>query len=603
MSLSSIRILGIAPYESMRTVLMHAADSFPSIELDVRIGDLEEGAQIVRQLCEETEYDAIISRGGTAKLIRSVTNVPVIDIAISVYDVLRTIRLAEKYSGRCAVVGFSSITEPAHILCDMLRYRIDILTVNSQEEVRDTLMRLKKLSIQAVVCDAISHRTARELGFSAFLIASGEESLHDALQQAQSIGQVFQRMRRRNAFLSLLLREEEASATVLDENGTILHYTRTPPSPELLAAMRQRLHRLKLGTSLQFYHQEQDELYTVNAQKISFDGHPAFTFRSQAARIPTRAGRLGLRFLDRPECEQLFLNSFYAISGAMGELEEQLPGIAESRQSVLILGENGTGREQIARALYLRSRLVNKPLAVVDCAHMDDKTWEYLFEHHASPLAGRDQVVFFQNLDMLSDAQWPILMYNIAETGLAKRIWLLFSCTQAEGQPVPQRIQQFASGIGCLLLHLPSLRSRPDELPSLAYLYISSLNLELGKQITGFDPGAMEQLVHYSWPNNYTQFKHVLHELAIQTQSYYISSNACFEVLRKEKMLSPDAPPQEFTGGIPYRNRSLNDIDSEIVRRVLSDNRGNQTLTAKQLGISRTTLWRFLRTQEPSSDT
>lgn len=58
------------------------------------------------------------------------------------------------------------------------------------------------------------------------------------------------------------------------------------------------------------------------------------------------------------------------------------------------------------------------------------------------------------------------------------------------------------------------LRSRSDEIPSLSSLYLNSLNLELGKQISGFEPRAIEMLRQYPWPNNYTQFKNLLRSLA-----------------------------------------------------------------------------------------
>src|SRR5699024_12544045 len=79
------------------------------------------------------------------------------------------------------------------------------------------------------------------------------------------------------------------------------------------------------------------------------------------------------------------------------------------------------------------------------------------------------------------------------------------------------------------------LRSRRDELPSLASLYLSSLNAELGKQIIGFDPRASEQLLQYDWPNNYTQFKQVLQELVTLTDSAYIRGSAVAEVLARER--------------------------------------------------------------------
>lgn len=100
-----LHILAIAPYEAMKDALLRAAESFPVLRLTAYTGDLEEGAEIVRQMGAEA-YDAIISRGGTAELIRPVTELPVIEIPVSVYDVLRTIKLSENYTDQCAIVGF-----------------------------------------------------------------------------------------------------------------------------------------------------------------------------------------------------------------------------------------------------------------------------------------------------------------------------------------------------------------------------------------------------------------------------------------------------------------------------------------------------------------
>jgi hypothetical protein len=91
------RILGIAPYDGMYTAMKLVAQAYPDVELDVYIGDLEEGQAIVEGMPPNT-YDCIISRGGTASLIQKVTDVPVVEIHISVYDVLRTMKLAENYS-------------------------------------------------------------------------------------------------------------------------------------------------------------------------------------------------------------------------------------------------------------------------------------------------------------------------------------------------------------------------------------------------------------------------------------------------------------------------------------------------------------------------
>ena len=79
------RILGIAPYDGMRTAMEQAAQAYPNVELEVYTGDLEEGQAIVQRMAPNS-YDCIISRGGTATLIRQVTDLPVVDIRVTAQE-------------------------------------------------------------------------------------------------------------------------------------------------------------------------------------------------------------------------------------------------------------------------------------------------------------------------------------------------------------------------------------------------------------------------------------------------------------------------------------------------------------------------------------
>ena len=73
--------------------------------MDAYVGDLSHGKELVLRHIGEN-YDAIISRGGTAQLIKEVTEIPVVEISLSVYDILRAIKLAENYQERYAIIGF-----------------------------------------------------------------------------------------------------------------------------------------------------------------------------------------------------------------------------------------------------------------------------------------------------------------------------------------------------------------------------------------------------------------------------------------------------------------------------------------------------------------
>ena len=523
------RILGIAPYDGMRTAMEQAAQAYPNVELEVYTGDLEEGQAIVQRMAPNS-YDCIISRGGTATLIRQVTDLPVVDIHISVYDVLRTMKLAENYTSLYAIVGFPSITEPAHTLCSLLNFDLDILTVRSAEEVRHTLERLK----------------------------------------------------------------QGGRVVVMEPDGSLFYHNMKDISPELHRCLQTHLREIPATGSLKFYYTERSQLYSITAQVLLMNNVQRYLFYCVPSRIPLHSSRPGLRSLNKGECEYLFSNSFYSLSGAMGTQDAEINALAAVRQPLFICGEPGTGKEQIARYLYLHSALVNRPLVVANCALMNDKSWDFLLNHYNSPLNANGNTVYFQNFEAIPE-QWSAeLLAAIEETGLARRVRLLFSRSVRPEEPVSPVTRRFIERLGALTLELPPLRSRSDEIPSLSSLYLNSLNLELGKQISGFEPRAIEMLRQYPWPNNYTQFKNLLRSLATLTNGPYIRSSSVADLLSKERSLrsAPAAHPAAVVS--TDTSRTLESIIGEVVQQTVAAHGGNRAAAARQLGISRTTLWRYL---------
>lgn len=590
-----LRILAIAPYEAMKDALRQEAEVYPSLRLDAFIGDLQEGVEIVRQV-DAMDYDAILSRGGTAELIRPVTDLPVVEIPVSVYDVLRTIKLSENYTDQCAIVGFPGVTENAHILCNLLRKEIPIQTVKDSQSAERTLEELNSRGIHTVICDMVTHRIARSKGLNALLITSGESSLHQALQDAMEQGATFRRVRSENLILRSIVSQDSRLSVVFDENQDVVFSSGPNVTQEAIALMRKKIPSLRNEEEILSYHQVGSTLHTITAASFHAHGKRYALFRDQPGQISLRSSRPGIRANDQAECEHLFMGSFFSVSGSLGELEQRLTPLAASRQPVMIVGEEGTGKEQIARVLYLRSPYKNHPLVTVDAARLNDKTWDFLLENPGSPLAGHGTAVFFQHLEEAPAQRRQTLLSLIEDTGLERRLWLLFSCDLKEHMPMHDFFRELSLRQSPMTLHLPTLRSRRDEIPALASLYLGSLNVELNKQVAGFDPGALEMLIRYDWPGNYTQFKHVLHELAVLTNGLYISSVDVADLLAHERRQY--RLPLDATEAPSFAGLTLAEINQRVVRQALAQNNGNQSLTARQLDISRTTLWRMLNTAE-----
>lgn len=584
------RILCIAPYEGMRTAIEQAAQAYPNVKVDVYTGDLEAGVAIVQRQPTHI-YDCIISRGGTATMIRKVTELPVVDIQLSVYDVLRTMKLAENYSNLYAIVGFPSITEAAHTLCDLQGYKMDIITIHEADEVRQTLENLQNNGYRMVICDMITHNMARQMGLDAFLITSGVEGIHAAIDQAINISHWFAQLRQENLFLRSITQGQNSRVIVLDSVGRVAYSTPSEPSVDLVQALNTHAKEIPGTSRSTFYYNERDQLYSVSAQSMLLDTEQFSIYYCVPSRISLHSHGAGLRFLNKSECEYLLANSFFSISGAMGVLDSEIKALTSVRQPIMISGEPGTGKEQIARYLYLHSSIANNSFTMVNCALINEKSWHFLLDHYNSPLSSTANTVYFQNLESLSEGQSRELLATIQETGLARRVRLIFSCSCKVNVPFPSSLRHFKMVLGCLSLELPPLRHRSDEISSLASVYLGNLNLELGKQISGFEPRAIEMLREYDWPNNYTQFKSVLQMLATLTDSAYVRSSVVAEILAKERALHRNVKPSTPQ---PNHDQNLEEIITAAVVAAVAKHKGNRTAAAEQLGISRTTLWRYL---------
>ncbi len=174
-----IRLLGIAPYSEMRPLMLEVSKEYQDIDLTVYVGDLQKGVEMARRNFYN-DYDVIISRGGTATMLRERLDLPVIEIPILPFDLLRAMQLAEQVSDHYAIVGFPNVTTSARLLCEVMQYQIDIYTIRNAAEVEPVLQSIREKGTQAILCDMVAHTTAMQLGLDVVLITSGAEGVRMA---------------------------------------------------------------------------------------------------------------------------------------------------------------------------------------------------------------------------------------------------------------------------------------------------------------------------------------------------------------------------------------------------------------------------------------
>ncbi len=588
-----IRILGIAPYEAMKSAMQNLARSRNDLSLDVFLGDLDEGVRIVRQNLLP-QHDVIISRGGTAQKISEVTSVPVVEITLSVYDILRAIKLAENYSEKYAVVGFPSITQSAYLLCSLLQYKIDIVTIHHEEEAFSVVSRLKQEGYRMLLCDMIASTVAKTLGLNAILITSGTESIENAFDQAVKLAGSFFKIQQERNFFSQLLKTG-TSLVVLNQNKELLYsfweLEKELPEDDILNLLREEAEETFRSGSHKCLKPIRGALYTITGKILSWEDQDCCVFHVAQSGIPIVSRKNGIFFLDKKEAEESFFNSFFSVTSASNSA---IQSFAKNLLPVMITGEYGTGKSKAARAIYAQSSLSSNPLAILDFDSLSGKNLDFLLNHHNSPFNDNGLTIYFRNADHLPQEQLQLLLSRILDSNLSARNRLIFSCMAAAGQPVSSGCLLLMDRLKCLTLNLPPLRQLTDDIPALTSLYLGTLNPELPQSIIGLEPDAMGLMQSYPWPGNYPQFKRVLKQLAALSSSPYICSNEVKKILAQEYSISFQEAGTSPSGFQINLNQTLEEITKDIVRQVLADTDSNQSAAAKRLGISRTTLWRYL---------
>ena len=587
-------MLGVAPYEALRNSMLRLANSRDDIDLDVYVANLEDGVALVKDL-EHNSYDAIISRGGTAEAITRVTTIPVVDISLSVYDILRAIRLAENYQAQYAIIGFPNITETAHLLCDLLQYRIRIVTIQSAEDVESALNTLREEGCNMIICDMISQDTASKMNMNSILITSGAESIFSAFDQVRKICQSHYAIREENSFLRSILQDNGSYTVVMEQDGTVFlstwDHSDADHIHEMLAA---ELHSILRGGDRKIFRSVEKTLYSVSSRTASYKNKKYVIFYFTASKIPLNSGKYGIRFLNKEDIEKDYYESFFSIAGALGNLASQIEDIARSARPIMIMSEEGTGKEYIAGLVYIESENTQNPLITIDCSMLNDRNWEYLINNYNSPLNDNGNTIYFRNIEALTPPQHKKLLSLFLDSNLHRRNRLLFSTCGSDNGEVSQYLREYVKRLSCATVNMQTLRSRRGEIQALAGLYLSRINLELGKQLMGFEPQALSVLKEYSWPTNYSQFERVLLEAASMTATAYITADTIAGLVASEQASS--AYNTLFRGGedrLPAL--TLEELCQNFIRKVLKDNGGNQSKTAAQLGISRSTLWRYLQ--------
>ncbi len=297
-------------------------------------------------------------------------------------------------------------------------------------------------------------------------------------------------------------------------------------------------------------------------------------------------------------------------SQPMQDLLELIKNVAQTDAPVLIHGKSGTGKELVARAIHEESPRNTRPFIKVNCAALNENLLESeLFGHEKGAYTGADRTrigrfeaahegtIFLDEIgDIPLSTQVKLLRVleekEIERVGDHKPISVdvrIISATNKDLEPmISQGLfrEDLFFRINVFPLSCPSLAERLEDIPVIVQNFIAINSAKGGKEISGLTPEAMVGLLTYSWPGNVRELRNAIEYASVLCPGGWIGE----EHLPPKITMNRNMPPSNTRSSkVSWQE------EREKLIHTLRRFRGNQSETARALGVSRVTIWKRIK--------
>ncbi len=623
----------VAPFPDLAGLGYEVLQDFPH-PVEIRVGDMAKGLAEARSLHRQG-VEVLISRGGTAHLIREKLGLPVVDVRTSAYDVLTALKPYIGSGRRIGLLGTESMFLGAQRMRQLFGLDISLYAFTDISRMPDLVARAIADGIEVMIGGRHSIRTAAEAGLEVVLLSSGHEAVLTAFHEAYHMLDVFRaeasRLARQQTVetrFDAVLNAVREPIWIIDPQGAV--QLSNPAAASLLDGSG-------FGGLLPLHPPEL--LRTICAAKEPLEnliarlgGKPLLVDS-----MPLETGKPSILLMGRSvskveQSERTLRSAFYAkghvaryrFTDILGQdpgflaVIERARDYAPSSSTVLIIGETGTGKELLAQSMHNACFGGDRPFVAVNCATLPENLLESeLFGYARGAFTGARQEGRKGLFELAHGGS--ILLDEIGEMPLPLQSRLLRVLEEKAVRPVgDDRIipvdvrlmattnvnleQAVAAGtfrrdlfyrLNVLSLMLPPLRQRGDDALHIFRLFVRQRNPRVDTDAL-LDASSRRLLLDYAWPGNLRELRNLVEKLDTLTAAFTRDQDRIATLIRDELARPAATEPAP----------ALADAEPDLLTQLVRSKAIKQQQLAELLGISRTTLWRRNknRAQKPPAD-
>ncbi len=292
-------------------------------------------------------------------------------------------------------------------------------------------------------------------------------------------------------------------------------------------------------------------------------------------------------------------------SPAMEKIFDLIPEVAQSDASILLIGETGTGKELVAKAIHAKSKQNHLPFIAINCGAVPDSLLESeLFGHQKGAFTGATYsrkgflevvsggTLFLDEVGEISTKMQIDLLRvleekKITRIGNSNPIEVDFRLISATRRDLEKEIvagtfrEDFFYRINVISIQIPTLRERKEDIPLLTQHFLEKYSQETTKRVDHINRGTMDHLMRYNWPGNVRELENAIERAVVLSKSRTLEMED-FSFLRES---SPEL----------FHPMSLREMEKQHIQRVLEECGWNITRASKLLDINRVTLHKKIK--------
>ena len=614
----------IAPTPDILSATRKIVESRHYDNIEIISGSMNEGRDAA-VAAVEAGARVLVTRGGTYRLCCAAVNVPIVEIKVTAYDIIQTLKNADISDSVIGVVGANNVVDGFDILGELLPYDIVKIELNSEEQIPEIITAYKERGIRTYVGDANTTRITNALGCNGIVINSQPESITAALREARRIVRATHLQKARTQRLETITDFVHDGVVAVDENSRItvmnnaaaevlrvdareslgkpiLDVWPLSPLPAVMRSGQSELGRLEniygLGVVSSLIPIVVDG--SINGAVMTFQSVSELMDIEQNVRLTlSRKGFMAkYRFRD-----------VVFKTPAMKSCVDNAHEFARYDAPILICGESGVGKALFAQAIHNASARRKGPFVEVNCASLPPSAMESeLFgSADAKGRPGRPGMIelshggtiFFNEISELpAEAQGRLLRVlqerEVVRAGTEKVIPVdvRVICSTDKDLAALVRGGAFRRDlfyrINVLCMTIPPLRERREDIMELAGFFLSMYAARFGKRPLDIPAHVAAALTAGSYDGNVRELQSLIERCVI--------------------LSGFDSLPDALQGGDGAREASapaaltdLRTAELRYIEKVYASTGGSVSRACAILGINRSTLWRKMKGCAPPS--